>query len=97
LENIIERALNITQGGKITPLHLPQYLRNPSGMKTSKQQVTCKEKIELSSSVAIAEKETILKALERAQGNRTKAAKLLGISRTCFYKKLRQHNIRNKQ
>jgi transcriptional regulator with PAS, ATPase and Fis domain len=98
LENVIERALNITQGGKIMPLHLPQYLQSPATEKTVETQTTArKADIDLLSTVACAEKDMLLRAIERAEGNRAKAAQLLGISRTCFYRKLRQHNIRHKK
>ncbi|MTI82692.1 MAG: CBS domain-containing protein [Firmicutes bacterium] len=97
LENVIERALNITQEGKIISMHLPQYLQNPSGVKPVKPQVTGTDQIDLFSTVASAEKEMILRAIEKAEGNRTKAAQLLSISRTCLYKKLRQHNIQYKR
>lgn len=43
-----------------------------------------------------AEKETILNALEEADGNRSKAAKLLGMSRSMFYNKLNKYNIQKK-
>jgi len=39
------------------------------------------------------EKETILKTLEACNHNRTQAAKMLNISRTALYKKLKKHGI----
>lgn len=40
-------------------------------------------------------KQEILWALEEAQGNRSKAAKLLGISRATFYRRMQQLNIKD--
>ena len=40
------------------------------------------------------EKQYLLDALRRAGGNRTKAAELLGISRSALYQKLRKHQVR---
>ena len=40
------------------------------------------------------EKQAIYKALEAAGGNKSKAAKLLGIHRSGFYQKLQKYNIR---
>lgn len=39
------------------------------------------------------EKEQILSALRQSAGNRTKAAKALGISRSLLYDKLRKYDI----
>ena len=41
------------------------------------------------------EKETILKALEEAQGDRARAAQMLGIGRTTLYRKLKEYKIEN--
>jgi DNA-binding NtrC family response regulator len=40
------------------------------------------------------EREMIVRALDEAGNNRTRAAKLLGISRRALYNKLRKHSIR---
>lgn len=42
---------------------------------------------------ARAEREQLIQALENTGGNKAKAAKLLGISRSCFYTKLKKHKI----
>ena len=41
-----------------------------------------------------AEKQAIYKALEAAGGNRSQAAKLLGIHRSGFYQKLTKYQIK---
>ena len=43
--------------------------------------------------LASAEKKAILKALEAAHGNKTKAAELLGVPRSTFYEKLAKYKI----
>jgi DNA-binding NtrC family response regulator len=40
-----------------------------------------------------AERRALLKALERAKGNRTQAARLLGIGRRTLYSKLEEYSI----
>jgi transcriptional regulator with PAS, ATPase and Fis domain len=40
-------------------------------------------------------KQELVQALEEAQGNRSKAAKLLGVSRATFYRRLEQHGLNN--
>jgi DNA-binding NtrC family response regulator len=42
-----------------------------------------------------AEKELIAKALQETNGQKTKAAELLGISRATLYSKVKQHSIEN--
>lgn len=91
LENVLERALNLMDDNEvlIAPEHLPPMVK-----KTNK----VKEPIEVAENLAEmlddAEKQAILKVLEEAGGNKSKAAKLLGIHRSGFYQKLQKHNIK---
>lgn len=85
LENVVERAFNVMEGCTILPEHLPDYLLRQAG----KQSETCP----LSSLLAESEKEAIIAALKAANGNRTRAAKLLGIHRSGLYQKLKKYNI----
>jgi DNA-binding NtrC family response regulator len=39
------------------------------------------------------EREAIIRALQASKNNKTKAMGILGISRRCFYEKLRKYNI----
>jgi transcriptional regulator of acetoin/glycerol metabolism len=43
--------------------------------------------------MASAEKQAILKALGAANGNKRRAAEILGIPRSSFYQKLAKHKI----
>ena len=45
-------------------------------------------------SVPEAERAAIMRALEETKGNRTKAAKILGISRRTLHNKLKEYGIR---
>ena len=45
--------------------------------------------------LATVEKETILKALAPAPGDRAKASQLSGIGRTTLYRKLKEYKIEN--
>lgn len=82
LENIIERATILAGESLITIEHLPLYIQNQfienSDVLLSSQE-TSLEKIE---------KNFIFKAIEKTKGNKTKAAKLLGITRRSLYSKL---------
>ncbi|MFZ5647454.1 MAG: sigma 54-interacting transcriptional regulator [Bacillota bacterium] len=96
LENVVERALNIVTDGEIVPSHLPEYLQERSPVKKSAQGVE-ETLIDMESGIAGAEKELILRALAESGGNRSKAARILGISRTKLYDRLNKHGIGHKQ
>ncbi|MDR7866453.1 MAG: sigma 54-interacting transcriptional regulator [Sporomusaceae bacterium] len=87
LENVIERAYNLLEGDSIDPPHLPDEIRFHAGAAdgSAGHQPTLR--------LADAEKELILAALQRAGGNHTQAARLLGIARSTLYEKLRAHSF----
>ena len=74
LENILERASTLCEGGLIKPedLQLPE----PDAIR----QITEEKKTALDDYLGNIEKQTILETLEKTRWNRTAAAKLLGIS-----------------
>lgn len=85
LSNIIERAVNIIDNEKIiTPEHLPQKILGDDFIKEVKS---------LQSILEEAEKSAIIDSLRAAKGNRTKAVKMLNISRSTFYEKMVKFNI----
>ena len=79
LENIIERAVTLSSEGRITADTLPD-LRGGGGRGGRAAQDLPIEGVNLEREVESFERTLILRALERTQGNRTEAAKLLGIS-----------------
>lgn len=89
LRNILERALNIVQGEVIQWEHLPEYLKKYKKVPEE----AAEESLLLKDIVAKAEIEGIQKALEACNGNRTLAAKKLGIHRTAIYKKMEAYGI----
>jgi PAS domain S-box-containing protein len=85
LSNVIERAVNIIDNEKlITPAHLPQKILGDEFTKEIKS---------LQEILEEAEKNAILESLRASKGNRTKAAKLLNVSRSTFYEKMVKFNI----
>lgn len=84
LRNLIERASVLCQGPEITPLDFPiEINRNaPSGVGYN-----------LAENMAIAEKHFLERALKQSEGNKTEAAKLLGISRKNLWEKLKNHAL----
>jgi transcriptional regulator with PAS, ATPase and Fis domain len=77
LENIIERILNYVDRDLIELQDIPEEIRAPRLQVSTSGQ-----------SLEMIEQEAIRAALAEAQGNKSKAARLLGISRSKLYEKL---------
>jgi DNA-binding NtrC family response regulator len=90
LENVIERAVILSQGGPIRPEHLPPHLQTSSA---SPLPLTIPDSgIDLEE----VERNLILKALEKARGNKSRAAALLGITRRKLYSMMERLGIKEK-
>jgi DNA-binding NtrC family response regulator len=79
LENVLERGLILAGDGELAPAHLA--LEAPSTPGRSGASALLVEGFQLDAF----ERELILAALERAGGNKTRAAELLGITRRRLY------------
>lgn len=88
LENMVERSVIMARGDMITPDEFPDTLRalDPELLKSE---------IDLTPgrSLKDVEKEMILMTLKDTEGNRTHAAKILGISRRTLQLKLKEYGI----
>lgn len=92
LENVLERSVNLMDEiGDILPEHLPPTMRRPVNKMAPLNHEDAKE---LAGIMEDAEKQAIYKALETAGGNRSQAAKILGIHRSGFYQKLSKYQIK---
>jgi len=79
LENVIERLIVLNEGDIITPSSFPDYIKSEKkALKVSEVNLT-----EL-------EKKAILNGLRNANGNKRKAAKMLGIHLSTLYRKLKK-------
>lgn len=85
LQNVLERLVILTSGGRISVDDVAACL--PAGAASSASGG------DLAAARADAEKQTILKALQESDDNRTRAARLLGISRRTLHNKLREYGI----
>ena len=98
LENAIARGVIITSAPLIMKEHLPPKLIEgvkETGLvnKTEGNTPMDDEIVPLPEAIAKIEKEMIIKAIKKANGNKTKAAKMLGISRKSLFNKLRTYHI----
>ena len=90
LENIIERAVALCNSDTIDTKHLPPDLRqNISEIILPVEESMSQEFVTL----AEHEKQYILTVLEKVNGNKTKAAKILGIDRVSLWRKLKKYNL----
>lgn len=79
LRNVLERAMTFAEHGKIQAEDMPDYLLSPLT-----EQISLAEDAELGA---------IRKALSQTNGNKAKAAKLLGISRSGLYEKIKKYQL----
>ncbi|MBW2585184.1 MAG: sigma-54-dependent Fis family transcriptional regulator [Deltaproteobacteria bacterium] len=88
LENVVERAVIMARGDMITPLEFPDVLQDlDEEAKASPLALTTGR------SLKEVEKVMILRTLEETGGNRTHAARILGISRRTLQLKLKEYGI----
>ncbi|MCP9448355.1 MAG: sigma-54 dependent transcriptional regulator [Nitrospira sp.] len=83
LENVIERAVTLSRGEKISPDDLPPAVQGARGDRR-----VLDEAAEKSLPLHEVEKEYIKKILEKTGGNKYQAAHVLGIDRKTLYRKL---------
>ena len=86
LENLIARAVLISSGPEITPDFLFPLTTLNDSPNVPLSQATKNVMQNL-------ERQKIIEALHQMKGNRSRAARLLGISRAAFYKKLRSYDL----
>jgi two-component system response regulator HydG len=86
LENIIERMVIMSRGDRLLWDDLPQDFKTLPNGDDIKSSPT-------GSSLKVIEKEVILKTLEQAGGNRTKAALILGVTRKTLQNKIKEYRI----
>jgi len=90
LKNVIERAVNFSTGPTLEVESLPFYLRE---QRESYIRPAPERSYPVGHRVDNIDRETLLQVLQRVQGNKSEAAKVLGISRSWLYEKMRRYNI----
>jgi transcriptional regulator with GAF, ATPase, and Fis domain len=101
LENVIERAVVLADGAALTMQELPEELvraverresRVPRNGTDGAEHLVAPEP-EWSAQWEERERERLTQALQAAQGNKTRAAKTLGMPRSTFVSKLEKHGL----
>jgi DNA-binding NtrC family response regulator len=88
LENVIERAVLVAKGTEITVADLPEAFR---------QQASARADFVVPPHRTLAEIErlAIQQTLERTNGNKQEAARILGLYRPTLYSKMRKHGLQD--
>ena len=86
LANTVERAVIVADGKAVEEAHLPDVLRASAGQR--------RKGGALRRTLAELEADYIAETLEAARGNKSEAARILGISRKNLYEKLRKAGMK---
>ncbi|WP_457574282.1 sigma 54-interacting transcriptional regulator [Desulfolithobacter sp.] len=102
LKHVIERGCVLCTGQTLALEHLPEEIRNSEALLPLTSLENSTAGIALQHQDLLAEKNTrgpmspeeeIMAALKQAGGNKSKAARLLGIDRSTLYRRMRRYNI----
>jgi two-component system response regulator AtoC len=91
LRNTIEKMVVLSRGDRLTARDVPMNIKEEARSLGTAAKTTGKLSVAPESSLADAEKAMIYAAIKQQNGNRTKAAVALGISRRTLHRKLRQY------
>ncbi|MBM7621577.1 transcriptional regulator with PAS, ATPase and Fis domain [Bacillus tianshenii] len=87
LRNVLERAMTFAEHGRVQLEDLPEYM---VGVRREKYIPTYLPEEKMAES---AERNAIENALEKTKGNKAKAARILGISRSGLYEKIKKYQL----
>ncbi len=90
LENAIERGIILMRGSELTEKSLPLSIQKQAEKQAEKQQVQDESE---AGSLFAAEKQLILKTLEETGGNKSEAARRLGITRKTLLNKVNRYEV----
>jgi two-component system response regulator HydG len=90
LEHTIERAVLLGKEGRIGPQDFP-----PSLVASKDNVSPLADAVARSYTLRDLEKEYIMRVMEIVHGNKTEAAKTLGVDRTTLYRKLEEYKVKD--
>ena len=85
LENVLERSMVLTKGDAITPGNLPVDLRTDDETRTAPDTASDLKRLE---------RDHVLSVLEQCGWNKYKAARMMGISRSTLYSKIKKFGFK---
>jgi two-component system response regulator AtoC len=91
----IEHAVVLCRGDQVQPRDLPASVREPLLEAATRATVPTNGVVPGKLSLREAEKQLIIHALQECEGNRTEAAKKLGVSRRTLHRKLHEFEIQD--
>ncbi len=92
LEHAIERAVFLGKGSRIGLEDLP-----PNVVANGESSVVLAQALRRQLTLRDLEREYVAKVLEATNGNKTEAAKILGVDRTTLYRKLEEYKLKDDQ
>jgi two-component system response regulator AtoC len=93
LQNVVERAMVLTEGSEIEPDQLPPNVRDPQGETLPMLESLPADELSIKKHSAQLEKRLISRALELTGGNRTRAAEHLELSYRALLYKIRDYGL----
>jgi two-component system response regulator PilR (NtrC family) len=93
LENVMERAVALATGDRITPQLLQECLQRPTSPREVLPTELPSEGVDLENIIGNMEKDLLLKALQRSKGIKKEAARLLGLNFRSFRYRLEKYGI----
>lgn len=93
LENVIERAMILSDDIRINVECLPQHIRNSAKGNLDINMFRAVDISNLDNALGKAEKNILIETLEKTEGHRARAAALLGISRRALQYKLKKYGM----
>ncbi len=95
LRNAIERAVVLQPHGSIRPEHLPERIvARAVEPKQSSPESPANRRTDIRSRTANLERDAVVAALDKCNGNQTRAAQELGISRWALIRMMRKHGLK---
>ncbi len=94
LRNAIERAMVLHNDGVIDVEHLPERVRDATPSGGGQRRITIGDSVDMRERLADVERAAIVAALESVNGNQTRAAQKLGLSRRALIYKLEKYGLK---
>ena len=96
LRNALERAVVLSSGGVIEPEDLPERVREEGNLRGPPAALPVLDApgFDVNEQIAEVERASILAALEACEGNQTRAARKLGLSRRALIYRMEKHGLK---